>query len=90
MTSELENLARIGKLKRELPSSREQDGLMQSAVARLRDAGRDSLSFDSRFDLAYNAAHALSLYCVAAAGIPIDGLPQAYGSGSVPGGRAAV
>ena len=36
-------------------------GLVRSGLARLKDAGNASLSFESRFDLAYNAAHALSL-----------------------------
>ena len=61
---ELENLARIGKLKREPPSPRELQGLLASALARLVDAGQSGLSFDSRFDLAYNAAHALALYAL--------------------------
>lgn len=62
MTSaELDNLVRIGKLKREPPSARELRGLRDSAQSRLADAGLISLSFDSRFDLAYNAAHALAL-----------------------------
>lgn len=57
----LENLVRIGKLKRE-PSSRvEVDGLIRSGQRRLEDAGNDSLNLESRFDLAYNAAHALAL-----------------------------
>jgi len=60
--AELENLVRIGKLKREPASPRELQGLSESALARLTDAGREDLSFDSRFDLAYNAAHALALY----------------------------
>lgn len=62
MTSpELENLVRIGKLKREAPSRSEFDGLVRSGQARLTDAANESLSRDSRFDLAYNAAHALAL-----------------------------
>lgn len=62
MTSvELENLARIGKLKRELPSDDEIVGLLQSADERLADAARIDLSYSSRFDLAYNAAHAFAL-----------------------------
>ena len=73
MTSaELDNLARIGKLKREPPSAREQQGLLQSALARLADAAQASLSFDSRFDLAYNAAHALSLYALRRLGYRSD------------------
>lgn len=62
MTSaELDNLVRIGKLKREPSSARELRGLRDSAQSRLADAGLSSLSFDSRLDLAYNAAHALAL-----------------------------
>lgn len=61
MTSALDKLARIGKLKKEPPAQAELDGLIRSGLARLADARTDSLSLDSRFDLAYNAAHALSL-----------------------------
>jgi len=58
MTSpELDNLVRIGKLKRESASDEEVVGLLQSAEDRLNDAGRADLSYSSRFDLAYNAAH---------------------------------
>lgn len=58
---ELENLARIGTLKAERPSKREFDGLVKSGIERLTDARSAALSLGSRFDLAYNAAHALSL-----------------------------
>jgi hypothetical protein len=61
MSSSLDNLVRIGKLKGESPAQSELDGLIHSGKARLADAGNESLSLDSRFDLAYNAAHALSL-----------------------------
>src|SRR5512135_2597838 len=62
MTSpDLENLVRIGKLKVEPPSEAEFEGLQRSGEARLADAEREDLSLESRFDLAYNAAHALSL-----------------------------
>ena len=37
------------------------EGLVRSGLARLNDAERDSNSLDSRFDLAYSAAHALCL-----------------------------
>jgi len=61
MTSpELENLARIGKLKREPPTNDEITGLLRSGEERLLDAARTDLSYASRFDLAYNAAHALA------------------------------
>jgi len=62
MTSlELDNLVQIGKLKREPPSRREFDGLVTSGAARLADAANTDLALESRFDLAYNAAHALAL-----------------------------
>jgi hypothetical protein len=62
MTSpELERLAEIGALKPEPPSRREYEGLVRSAAARLKDAAGESLSLESRFDLAYNASHALAL-----------------------------
>lgn len=62
MTSpELENLVRIGKLKREPGAQAEIDGLVRSARSRLTDAENTALALESRFDLAYNAAHALAL-----------------------------
>ena len=62
MTSvNLDNLARIGKLKREAPDGREFMGLLHSGRVRLADARLAGLSPESRFDLAYNAAHALAL-----------------------------
>ena len=50
-SAELENLVRAGKLKREPPALKELRGLRK-------------LSFDSRFDLAYNAAHAFALFAL--------------------------
>jgi hypothetical protein len=35
--------------------------LLRTGLARLKDAGNKKLALESRFDLAYNAAHALSL-----------------------------
>jgi hypothetical protein len=61
LIAELENLARIGKLKKEPGASSEIAGLIASGTARLNDAKNLQLSYESRFDLAYNAAHALSL-----------------------------
>ncbi len=58
---QLDNLVKIGKLKAEPPSEQEVTGLIDSGLARLRDAKNESLNIESRFDLAYNAAHALSL-----------------------------
>lgn len=62
MTSQnLENLVKLGQLKREAADAKEFAGLLQSARARLADAHQTSLAIESRFDLAYNAAHALAL-----------------------------
>lgn len=62
MTSpELERLVGIGKLKREPGAQAEIDGLIRSARSRLTDSANPALALESRFDLAYNAAHALSL-----------------------------
>ncbi len=58
---QLENLARIGRLKVEEHGDQEISGLIASGLARLNDARKKELNFESRFDLAYNAAHALSL-----------------------------
>ncbi|MEO6922338.1 MAG: hypothetical protein ABI142_00800 [Bryocella sp.] len=62
MTSALENLAGGGKSLTAEPADEEEiTGLIRSGLARLRDAHNESLALESRFDLAYNAAHALSL-----------------------------
>jgi hypothetical protein len=58
---QLDNLVRIGQLKVELPVEAETRGLLRSDHHRLDDAGREELSLESRFDLAYNAANALGL-----------------------------
>jgi hypothetical protein len=57
----LDNLVRIGQLKAEPAVQAEIDGLMRSGAARIKDAENEQLSIESRFDLAYNAAHAFSL-----------------------------
>lgn len=59
-SSAFENLCGAGKpLKAEPPDAAEFAGLKRSGLARLKDAGTASLSLEGRFDLAYNAAHAL-------------------------------
>ena len=64
MTSAFENLSGPGKpLRAEPPDKREFEGLIRSGHARLSDALNTTLSIESRFDLAYNAAHA---FCLAA------------------------
>ncbi len=62
MPSALESLSGPGKaLRKEPPDAKEFAGLKRSALARLRDAGKGDNSLESRFDLGYNAAHALCL-----------------------------
>lgn len=64
MTSSLDNLAQAGGvLRKEPPDANEFGGLVHSATVRLADAQKTENSLESRFDLAYNAAHA---YCLAA------------------------
>ena len=58
---ELDNLVRARQLKIEPATQAEFDGLRRSGERRLKDAGNAALAVESRFDLAYNAAHALSL-----------------------------
>jgi hypothetical protein len=58
---QLDNLVRIGKLKAEPAAAAELNGLVGSGIRRLDDSAREELSLESRFDLAYNAAHALAL-----------------------------
>jgi hypothetical protein len=58
----LENLCGPGKpLKAEAPDSNDINGLLRTGRARLQDARNLDLALESRFDLAYNAAHALCL-----------------------------
>ncbi|MEJ8848622.1 hypothetical protein [Variovorax rhizosphaerae] len=62
MPSPLENLSGPGKpLHPEPPDAKEFAGLQRSGLARLKDAQVAQLSLESRFDLAYNAAHAMCL-----------------------------
>lgn len=62
MTSQqFDNLVDIGQIKQEPGDQKEFSGLVHSGQSRLKDSRMDALSLESRFDLAYNAAHALSL-----------------------------
>ena len=62
MPSPLENLEGPGKpLRAEPPDAAEFAGLLRSGRARLKDASNTGLALESRFDLGYNAAHALCL-----------------------------
>jgi hypothetical protein len=57
----LEKLAGTGVLKPEPPAREEIAGLLYTAAVRLEDARKTTNAPESRFDLAYNAAHALAL-----------------------------
>jgi hypothetical protein len=61
MSSPLDNLVALGSLHREAPDVGEYEGLVRSGRVRLHDAESTANALESRFDLAYNAAHALSL-----------------------------
>ena len=62
MPSPLENLAGPGgPLVAEPPDEGQIEGLRRSGLTRLKDARNTLLSLEGRFDVAYNAAHALCL-----------------------------
>jgi hypothetical protein len=69
MPQALDNLCGLGKpLRTEPPDANEIAGLLRTGVARLHDARNATLALESRFDLAYNAAHALCLAALRKAG----------------------
>ena len=69
LTSPLDTLCGPGgPLAKEPPDKAEYLGLIQSGQARLADARRTVNSLAGRFDLAYNAAHALCLAALRRAG----------------------
>ncbi|HPH38894.1 MAG TPA: hypothetical protein PK274_01500 [Candidatus Fermentibacter daniensis] len=57
----LENLMDVGLVRQEPALRDEFEGLVRSGGNRLSDAANEKLSFESRFDLAYNGAFSLSL-----------------------------
>lgn len=57
----LENLARIGQLKKEAFNPPEFERLLNLAQARLQDAQVEQLSLEGRFISVYSAAHAAAL-----------------------------
>ena len=89
MTSPLENLTGPGRpLRKEPPDAREFANLRQSGLKRLADAQNRANSAEGRFDLAYNAAHALCLAALRHAGyrpanryIVFQALPHTLGVG---------
>lgn len=68
----LENLVKIKQLNREPRDKNEFEGLVKAAVDRLNDSQVETLSFASRFDLAYSATHGLALAALRAAGYRSD------------------
>ena len=58
---ELDNLVKIRKLKVEPSSRKAFDGMLAAARRSLADAQNETIETDSRFDLAYGAAHRLAL-----------------------------
>lgn len=88
-THPLENLSRPGgSLKPEPPDVAEIAGLLRTGRVRLVDAGNTTLALENRFDLAYNAAHALCLAALRAKGyraanryIVFQALPHTLGLG---------
>ena len=91
MASPLENLTGPGKsLQKEPADAKEFAGLKRSGLARLSDAANTANSLEGRFDLAYNAAHALCLaalrwygYRPANRYIVFQVLPHTLGLGAV-------
>ena len=89
MISPLENLAGPGQpLRKEAADAEEVAGLKRSGLMRLADAENTANALESRFDLAYNAAHALSLAALRRAGyrpasryIVFQTLPHTLGVG---------
>lgn len=71
-SAELERLADRGYLKREPPARAELEGLIRSGATRLADAQNEEISTEGRFDLAYNAAHALALAALRTKGYRAD------------------
>ncbi len=57
----LDNLVKTGQLKVEKFDELEFNGLIRSGKTRLKDANNPTLAEESRFDLAYNAAHSIAL-----------------------------
>lgn len=67
-SNNLNNLIKTGQLKKEKMNKDEFLGLFYSGKNRLKDALNESLSPESRFDLAYNAAHSFALAALRYAG----------------------
>lgn len=68
----LQRLANTGLLKAEPPGREEISGLLRTGAVRLEDAQKSGNAPESRFDLAYNAAHALALAALRIHGFRAD------------------
>lgn len=68
----LETLASTGLLKHEPPGREEIAGLLHTAAVRLEDVRKTMIAPESRFDLAYDAAHALALAALRIHGFRTD------------------
>jgi hypothetical protein len=87
VSSPLENLVGTG-LHPEPPDAKEFSQLVKAGLRRLADAQKPANALESRFDLAYGAAHALSLAALRRAGyrpsnryLVFQLLPQTLGLG---------
>ena len=66
--TELANLARTGAIKPAAADPQETATLIATGDAKLLDAGNTALTTESRFDLAYGAAHAFAVAALRRAG----------------------
>jgi len=57
----LENLVKIGKLKKEPPDQKEFDRMLNKAKLGIKDAQVKEVSEEGQFSIVYSAAHALAL-----------------------------
>jgi len=64
----LQNLQRIGKIKEHAPTAAEVQRLLGAIDRNLADAGVDSISDETRFDVAYKAVMQCALVAMLAAG----------------------
>lgn len=72
MSFNLDNLVKAKQLKVEPFDENEFSGLLKSGKARLKDASNPTLELESRFLLAYNAAHSLALAALRLRGYRAD------------------
>lgn len=76
----LQNLLKIGRLKRHAPTPQEIQRLLAAAERNLTDARNESISDETRFDVAYKAIMQLAL----AATLDRDAIPNGGGNSHQP------